>query len=113
MLLHLPHRVSVMQESRSTVSIGGGCYTTSWTTSSVEWANCQVSNNISDKKESHELNKKQQFTRWNIIMRANTNITNANRLIYNNKILTVETVSDPTARGRMIQLECREEVQNV
>lgn len=97
-----------MSESRT--AIAGGCYTTSWTTSSTEWANCQVLNNTSDKNESHDLNKKQQFTKWHIKMRAGTNVTNKNRIVYATKILTVEAVTDPTSRGRQIEVICREEV---
>ena len=110
MLVHLPHRISIMAESRSTVSIGGGCYTTSWTTSSTVWANCQVLNNTSDKKESYKDNKKQQYTKWKVITRASNSITNKNRIIFDNRILTVETVVDPTARDRMLEIVCREEV---
>ena len=107
MLTRLPHRITIFNESR--VEYAGGCYTTSWITSTTEWANCQVLNNVSDKKESHEFNKKQQFTKWKVITRAETDITNKQRILFNSKILTVEAVSDSTARGRMIEITCREE----
>jgi SPP1 family predicted phage head-tail adaptor len=110
MNLHLNHRIAVMAESRATVSIGGGCYTTSWTTSSTVWANCQVLNNTSDKVESHKDQKKQQYTQWKVITRADVSITNKNRIIFDSRILTVETVVDPTARNRRLEIVCREEV---
>lgn len=103
MFIHLPHRVSVMEESRTEYQ--GGCWTTSWISTSIEWANCQV---VSD-SEYHE-EKKQQYSKWIVVMRKGTNVNNTNRLIYDSKILTIEAGNDPTSRGRMIEVTCREEV---
>lgn len=88
----------------------GGCYTTSWSSSSIEWANCQVSNVISGTNESYSHEKKQQYTEWNVIMRYISTVTNKNRLAYGSKTLVIETVSDEVNRGRMMKLVCREEV---
>ena len=104
MFTHLPHRVVIQSESRSLFI--GGAYTTSWTTDSTEWANCQpVRNN-----ELYEQEKKQQFSYWRVIMRYMSSMSNKKRLLFGSKILHVETVSDPTSRSRMIEVTCREEV---
>ena len=103
MLTNLRHRVAVQAETRTTFS--GGAYTTSWSTSSTEWANVQVDN----ANESYDQDKKQQYTKYKVIMRQGTAVTNVKRLIYNNKTLVVESVQDPTQRSNMIILKCREE----
>ena len=104
MLTRLQHRVSLMTESRTTFQ--GGTYTTSWTSYSVEWANCQRDTS----KEDCGQNKKQQYTKWKVLMRKNNNVTNKNRLVFEGSILSIESAQDPTARGRMIEVVCREEV---
>ena len=113
MLCHLPHRVSIMTENRS--EFEGGTYTTSWESASIEWANCQVNTKgYFNTRESHDLQKKQQFSQWDIKMRRDVTVTNKNRLIFHDsgtdRILTVETGADPTARGRQLEIKCREEV---
>jgi SPP1 family predicted phage head-tail adaptor len=108
MYTNLPHRVVIQSESRTTFS--GGAYTTSWTTYSTEWANCQPFNLISGDMESTEYFKKQQFTMWNVVFRYNANINNTKRILYNDKILHIESVKDPTGRKRVIRAICREEV---
>jgi SPP1 family predicted phage head-tail adaptor len=87
----------------------GGCYTTSWTTSSTEWANCQQQIQRQVTNESEEFQKKQQFTSWKIITRYNSNITNAKKIIYGSRTLLIQTVTDPVGRNRMIEITCREE----
>ena len=107
MLTRLPHRVSIMSETRT--SFAGGAYTTTWTSVSVEWGNFQVYKD----KESHQEQKKQQYNTWVGIMRAGTSVTNENRIILDNgQILTVEATNDPTYRYRMIEVTCREEIDN-
>lgn len=108
MLCHLPHRITILNETRT--AIAGGCYTSTFVTASTEWANCQVLNNTGDKKESYAYHKKQQFTTWKVMMRADVSITNKQRIVYDSRILEVETVIDPTSRGRMQEIVCREEV---
>lgn len=99
-----------MQESRATLSIGGGCYTTSWTTLSTVWANCQVMNDKGDKSDSRDQQKKQQYTKYKVITRADITVSNTHRIIFNGRILTIEAVSNPTNRGRMLEIRCVEEV---
>ena len=104
MLTRLPHRVSLQTETRT--EFQGGAYTTSWATASTEWANVQV--DTSD--ESYTQDKSQQYTKYKVIMREDTNVNNTKRLIFNDKILVIETKIDPTNRNRMTILKCREEV---
>jgi head-tail adaptor len=92
----------------------GGTYTTSWQSASVEWANCQVNTKgYFNTRENHDLQKKQQFSQWDLKLRADVVVTNKNRIIFHDgstdRILTVETTANPTARGRMLEVKCREE----
>ena len=103
MMTRLPHLVVLQAETRATFS--GGAYTTSWSTSSTEWANVAVS--VSN--EDYGYDKKQQFTKYEVTMRYNSAITNAKRLLYGGKILVIESVHDGTGRQRMIKVKCREE----
>jgi SPP1 family predicted phage head-tail adaptor len=93
-----------MTETRTTFS--GGAYTTSWTTASTEWANVQTENAYED----YGQDKKQQYTKYIVKIRAGVTATNSNRIAYDSKILVIETMRDPTYRKRMKILECREEV---
>jgi len=104
MFVHLPHRVIIQHESRSLFQ--GGAYTTSWITDSTEWANCQTSNK---NYETYDNGKKQQYTSWNLKMRYSSSITNKKRLLFGSHTLHIETVSDPTSRGKVVQVTCREE----
>jgi head-tail adaptor len=102
-----------MTENRTAYQ--GGTYTTSFVSASIEWANCQVNTKgYFNTRESHDYKKKQQFNQWDVKMRNDVTLTNKNRIIFHdngtNRILTVETVSDPTARNRMLEVKCREEV---
>lgn len=107
MMTRLCHRVVLQAETRTTAS--GGAYTTSWSTSSVEWANVAINNNLNAASEDYSHDKKQQITNYEITMRYDINITNIKRLLYNNKILVIESVHDGTGRQRMIKVKCREE----
>jgi SPP1 family predicted phage head-tail adaptor len=108
MLLRLPHRITIQSETRT--AFQGGAYTSSWTTDSTEWANCQSSNRSSDTDETYKSNKKQQYSGWKVIMRYNSTLSNKKRLLFGNRILHIETVKDLTNRNRMIEVTCREEV---
>jgi SPP1 family predicted phage head-tail adaptor len=101
--LNLPHRVTIQTETR--VTFGGGAYTTTWNTESTVWANCQVLGVSNDET----YNKKQQFTKWKIVMRYLATLTNAKRLVYKNRILRIEGVSDPSNRKLKTVVICEEE----
>ena len=104
MLTRLPHRVVIMTQTRTTFS--GGAYTTSWTTDSTEWANCQQVSAV----ETYENAKQQQTTKWKIVMRSGAMVTNKKRIVYASKNLVVENVIDPINRSHMQVVMCREEV---
>lgn len=104
MLTRLPHRIVIQNESRSLFE--GGCYTSSWITSSTEWANCQISKDY----ESYKQEKKQQYNKYIIIARSSISISNESRIIFDDKTLEIEAVSNPTNRNRMIEITCREEI---
>jgi head-tail adaptor len=111
LLTRLPHRVIVQAVTRTTFS--GGAYTTSWTSASVEWANCQqisAEQTSVDQQPSRTYEKIQQMNKWKVIMRAGVTVSNKHRLLYGTKILMIETVNDPTNRSRMLSVVCREEV---
>lgn len=93
-----------MSETRTTFS--GGAYTTSWSTSSTEWANVQCELNS---EENYDQNKKQQYTYYTVIMNSLSNVTNKNRLDYSGKTLVIEKVINQTNRNRRLVLKCREE----
>ncbi len=103
MLTRLPHRVVIQTESRSLFQ--GGAYTTSWVTASTEWANVQPV----QVKESYGDMKEQAYTKHRIIMRKNSTLSNKCRIIFGSRTFWVETVRDPTERGRMTEAICREE----
>ena len=102
--MNLPHRVTIQAETRT--HIGGGAYTTTWTTSSVEWANCSVMSVTNDEA----YNKKQQFTKWKVVTRYLQSLTNKNRLLFNDRILRIEGVSNISNRKTRTVVICEEEV---
>ena len=103
MCYNLIHRVGVQAETRTTFS--GAAYTTSWVTSSTEWANVQYDDEAS--RETYDQEKKQQMSIFNVIMRQDVTLTNKNRLLYNGDILVIEDTGDPTGRSRMKTVKCR------
>lgn len=103
MYTNLPHRVIIQTETRSLYQ--GGVYTTSWTSTSTEWANVQYDSGAS--KETYDNEKKQQLTIFNVIMRQDVSLTNKNRLLYNGDTLVIEDEGDPTNRNRMKKVRCR------
>lgn len=104
MLTRLPHRIVIQTETRT--EFEGGAYTTSWTTASTEWANVQRIN----AQETYDEEKKQQMSKWNVVTRQDITLTNAQRILFEGKILVVESQQDPTNRDRMKIVTCREEV---
>lgn len=103
MLTRLRQRIQI--QTLSTVSVGGGCYEETWTTTATRWANVQIASSA----EEFAYNKDQQANRYRIIMRSE-NFTNKNRFLFNNLILTIETITDPTSAGRMMTVFARGEV---
>jgi len=107
MLTRLPHRVTIQAETRTLFE--GGAYTTSWTTQSTKWANVQIGHK--GMYEDYDNEKKQQYTNIIVTMRRDKNITNENRILFEGATLIIEADADPTNRGRMMKLRCRDEVE--
>ena len=121
MLLDLNKKVCI--QSKTTVSEGGGCFSETWTPEYIKtnpsynttsynsasvWANVQIPSS----KEDYNLSKDQQFNYYEIVMRNRPINKITQRLIYDGKILHIETVSDPITKNRMLVLKCREEVDS-
>lgn len=103
MLTRLRHRVNI--QTLTTVSAGGGCFDETWTTTATRWANVQVQRAL----EEFDFNKDQQANIYRIVMREES-FTNKNRLVFNNLVLRIESVSDPTQAGRMMTVIARGEL---
>lgn len=89
----------------SVVSTGGGTFEETWTTIATRWANVKVMS----QQESFRYGKDQQVNRYKIIMR-NENYTNKNRFLFNNLILTIESIADPANFDRLIEVIARGEL---
>jgi head-tail adaptor len=105
MSLNYPHRVSVMSETR--IEWVGGAFTTTWTSISLQWANCQVMSVSNDEA----YNKKQQFTKWKVFMRYLGSLTNKNKLVFEGRQLRVEGVKDVSSRKNRMVVICEEEFE--
>ena len=103
MLTRLPHRVQI--QSLTVVSADGGCFTETWTTTATRWANVQVAR----ANEEFAFGKDQQANIYRIIMRKEV-FTNKQRLVFNNLVLTIQTIDDPTQDGRMMVVFARGEL---
>ena len=103
MLTRLSHRVTV--QSLTTTSAGGGTFEETWTTVGERWANVQVQR----ANNEFSFDKIQQANYFRITMRTE-NFTNKNRFLFNELVLRIDTISDPTQDGRMMTIIAREEL---
>jgi len=103
MSIHFPHRVTIQTETRT--SFGGGAYTTTWTTETTVWANCQSV----FVKTDETYDKKQQFTNWKVRFSYFPSLTSKKRLIFESKVLRINGVTHLTNRGRSTEAICVEE----
>lgn len=103
MLTRLRQRIEI--QTLTTSAVGGGCFDETWTTTATRWANVQIKSAV----EEFTYNKDQQANTYRIIMRTE-NFTNKNRFLFNGLVLTIESVSDPTQAGRMMEVIARGEV---
>lgn len=102
MLTRMRQRVDI--QTLSVTSAGGGCFNETWTTTASRWANVQIQRSA----EEFSYGKDQQANTYRIIMREET-FTNKNRLVFGGLVLTIETISDPTSGGRMMEVIARGE----
>ena len=103
MLTRMRQRLEI--QTLTVVSAGGGCFTETWTTTATRWANVQIQRAT----EEFSYGKDQQANTYRIIMRTES-FTNKNRFLFNGLVLTIESISDPTSAGRMMQVIARGEV---
>ncbi len=103
MLTHLRQRIQI--QTLTTTAAGGGCFEETWTTTATRWANVQIQRAA----EEFSYGKDQQANTYRIIMRSEA-FTNKNRFLFNGLVLTIESVSDPTSAGRMMEVMARGEV---
>lgn len=103
MLTRLRQRIEI--QTLTVTPADGGCFNETWTTTATRWANVQIAR----ANEEFSFNKDQQANFYRIIMRQE-NFTNKNRFLFEGLVLTIETVSDPTSAGRMMQIIARGEV---
>lgn len=103
MLTRLRQRLDI--QTLSVSSVGGGAYEETWTTTATRWANVQVQR----ASEEFAYGKDQQANLYKIIMRSES-FTNKQRFLYNNIVLHIESVSDSTQSGRMMEVIARGEL---
>ncbi len=102
MLTRLRQRVDI--QTLSVTSAGGGCFNETWTTTATRWANVQIQR----ASEEFSYNKNQQANFYKILMRKES-FTNKNRFVFNGLVLTIQSISDPTSAGRMMEVLARGE----
>jgi SPP1 family predicted phage head-tail adaptor len=102
MLTRLRQRLDI--QTLSVTSAGGGCFDETWTTTATRWANVQIQR----ASEEFSYNKDQQANFYRILMRKES-FTNKNRFVFNGLVLTIQSISDPTSAGRMMEVLARGE----
>jgi SPP1 family predicted phage head-tail adaptor len=102
MLTRLRQRLDI--QTLSVTSAGGGCFNETWTTTATRWANVQIQR----ASEEFSYNKDQQANFYRILMRKES-FTNKNRFVFNGLVLTIQSISDPTSAGRMMEVLARGE----
>ena len=103
MLTRMRQRLEI--QTLTTSAAGGGCFTETWTTTATRWANVKIKSAV----EEFTYGKDQQANTYRIIMRKES-FTNKNRFLFNGLVLSIESVSDPTSAGRMMEVVARGEV---
>jgi len=102
MLTILRNRITI--QSLTTTASGGGTFIETWSTVATVWANVQ-----GKAKEETRFDKIQQMDEYTIRMRKR-DITNANRLVYKDEVLEIESVLDETQQSKMITIKARAEI---
>jgi SPP1 family predicted phage head-tail adaptor len=103
MLTRLPYKIIVQTSTVS--SADGGTFNETWSDTYTRWASVQVKS----ADENFKYDKTSQENDYEITMRSDV-FTNKMRIKYNNKILSIKTVSDPTQYGHMIKVIANEEL---
>jgi SPP1 family predicted phage head-tail adaptor len=104
MLTRLPHRI-IVQTLASTTATTGGTFEETYADTFNRWANVQTKK----ASENFRFEKDSQTNQYTIKMRKEP-FTNKMRLKFNDKILRIQSVSDPTFHNNMIIIEAFEEL---
>jgi SPP1 family predicted phage head-tail adaptor len=96
-------RNRIVIQSLSTTASEGGTFIETWSTVSSIWAT--VNGNA---KENLAYEKEQQMNYFTIRIRKQ-NVSNTNRILFNNKILVIESILDDTSRNNYMLIKAREE----
>lgn len=102
MLTNMRNNITI--QTLSTTPSGGGTFTEAWTTTSTIWANVHISSALDER-----FGKAQQVNTYTIRIRKQP-ISNAQRLIYKNKVLRIESVVDESQRNTMMTIKASEDV---
>jgi SPP1 family predicted phage head-tail adaptor len=97
----LRNRIAI--QSLSATANEGGTFIENWSTVTSVWAT--VNGNA---KENLAYEKEQQMNYYTIRIRKQ-NISNNNRILFNEKILVIESVLDDTSRNNYMLIKAREE----
>jgi SPP1 family predicted phage head-tail adaptor len=104
MLTRLPHRI-IFQTLASSTATTGGTFEETYADTYSRWANVQTKS----ANENFRFEKDSQTNTYTIKMRKEP-FTNKMRLKFNDKILRIQSVSDPTFHNNMIIIEAFEEL---
>jgi SPP1 family predicted phage head-tail adaptor len=99
-------RDRVVLQSRSLTTIGGGCYTASWSTVSTLWSKV----NWDAANESFQNDKEQDFKYGYVYTRHGITINKNNRFLFGGQVLHIESVVDATNRNNLTRIKVKCEV---
>lgn len=91
---------------RSLTTIGGGCFTSSWSTVTTLW--CKVNWDKAD--EDFKNQKEQDFKYGYLYTRYGLPINKSHRFIFGGQVLHVDAGVDPTNRNRINKIKIKCEV---
>ncbi len=100
----LSQRVTLQQLVRTADVIGGASLT--WQDVATLWAHVEVK----EGNESLDHNKLTARTSYLVIMRYRSDVTTSKRLLFNSRVLNIESVRDMYGNCQVLQLEAYEEV---
>ena len=104
MMTRLPHRI-IVQTLASSTDTTGGTFDETYADTYSRWANVQTKS----ASENFRFEKDSQTNQYMIKMRKEA-FTNKMRLKFNDKILRIQSVSDPTFHNNMIEIQAFEEL---
>ncbi|MFO1243111.1 MAG: phage head closure protein [Rickettsiales bacterium] len=100
----LRHRITIEQPVRSTDGQGG--YTKNWTALATVWARMSAGSG-SENTATRQLASE---TAYRVTIRYRSDVTNAMRLNWNNRLFNIRTVIDPDGKQQSLVLTVEENV---